>query len=81
MTNLTEKDIKKGVLKGTNEADIINIDANAVGLMDKKITVKAGNGNDNIDITNHYGKFYAYAGIGSDTLSAGKGKNYLYGEK
>ena len=80
MANLTQNDLKKGVLKGTNEADIINIDANVVGLMDKKITVKAGNGNDNIDITNHYGKFYAYAGMGSDTLSAGKGKNYLYGE-
>ena len=80
MTNLTEKDIKKGVLKGTNETDTIEIDANAVGLMDKKITVKAGNGNDNVDINNHYGKFYVYAGMGSDTLSAGKGKNYLYGE-
>ena len=80
MANLTEKDIKKGVLKGTNETDTIEIDANAVGLMDKKITVKAGNGNDNVDINNHYGKFYAYAGMGSDTLSAGYGTNYLYGE-
>lgn len=79
MANLTEKDIIKGVLNGTNETDTIEIDANAV--TDKKITVKAGNGNDNVNIKNYYyDDLYIYAGMGSDTLTAGYGTNHLYGE-
>ena len=80
MANLSQNDLKKGVLKGTDSADVISIDANAVGYMNKKITVKAGNGNDDVDITEHYGKFYVYAGMGSDTLGGFSGENYLYGE-
>lgn len=80
MANLTEKDIKKGVLKGTGNSDIIKIDANPVGLTNKKITVKAGNGSDDISVSNHYGKMYVYAGMGSDTIDTSYANNYLYGE-
>ena len=80
MASLTQSDLKKGVLKGTDNADTISIDANVVGYKNKKITVKAGKGNDNIDVSNHHGEFYVYAGMGSDTIDAGLGQNYLYGE-
>ena len=77
MANLTEKDIKKGVLKGTDKSDDITIDSDYTG---KKVTVKAGKGNDIIYASYYSGDLYAYAGIGSDAIYTGQGTNYLYGE-
>ena len=77
MANLTQNDIKKGVINGSKDADIITIDDNH---KDKKVTVKAGNGNDQIDSQFYDGDLYAYAGMGSDIIYASQGNNYLYGE-
>lgn len=77
MATLTQDDIKKGVINGTNEYDTITIDDNYKG---KKVTVKAGSGKDVINAQFYDGDLYAYAGMGSDIIYASQGNNYLYGE-
>ena len=76
MANFTNEDLKNGVIKGTDKSDLIEIDAPK----DKKITIKAGKGNDEIDVSQYYKDLYIYAGMGSDTLSGSQGTNYLFGE-
>lgn len=76
--NLTQDNIKKGVINGTNQKDVIAIDGNNVS--SKKLTIKAGNGDDEINAKNFDGTLYVYAGLGNDKIKAGKGTNYLYGE-
>ncbi|MBR3889779.1 hypothetical protein IKJ53_04625, partial [bacterium] len=77
MANLTEKDIKNGVLKGTNKFDEITIDNNYTG---KKVTVKADKGDDRVYVSDYAGDLTVYAGMGADVIATGTGKNTLYGE-
>ena len=78
MATLTQDNIKKGVINGTNQKDVIVIDGNNVS--SKKLTIKAGNGDDEINAKNFDGTLYVYAGMGRDIIYASQGNNYLYGE-
>ncbi|MBR5554978.1 hypothetical protein IKU74_03085 [bacterium] len=78
MANFDELSIQGGALNATDYSD--KIEVNGANILDAKLTVKAGKGDDNIDVSNYNGKLYVYAGLGSDTISASAGNNYLYGE-